>query len=173
MAVQTADVREGDPTVQENTGQHRGTVDVTFTDGRVLSINIRAADQDEWNDKVAAVQAEAQARMTQSDAEAAVNPDAEVQADKEATLADVAVAYLRRAWNQEQAYDAYLLFSRFNNYRLNQGWTLDQVQTNLQAAGLTVDEWDEMRTAYTYLNGAGRPAIMADNRTIQSNWEAR
>lgn len=172
MPVQTSDVRAGDPSVQAS-GHYRGTVDVTLTDGRVYALRINAADLDEWNDKVAAAGSTVEALFQESDAAAAVSADGEVVSNKEASIQQVAVAYLRAAWETENAYDAYLLFSRFNTYRLNNGWTLDQVQANLAAAGLSAEEWTNMRTAYQYLNGGGRPAIMADAKTIQDNWEAR
>lgn len=172
MPIISIDVRDGDPTVQAS-GQHRGTVAATFSDGRIVERNIRAADLDAWNDKVAAISAEIQTQMEKRDAEDAVQTDTEVGANKEASIQQTAVAYLRVAWDTEQAYDAYLLFSRFNNFRNNQGWTLDQVASNLLAAGLEQEEWDEMKAAYLYLSGAGRPATMSDAKAIQSNWEAQ
>ena len=172
MPIVSIDVRDGDPTVQAS-GQHRGTVDATFDDGRVVSRNFRAPDLDAWNDLVAAAQATIQAQQEVQDAEDGVGPDTEVTAHKEASIEQRAVAYLRRAWQEENCRDAYLLFDKFNDYRLAKGWNLNQVQAGLASAGLGVEEWEEMKTAYTYLNGAGRPAIMNDYQTIQGNWEAR
>ena len=43
MPVQSVDVRDGDPTIQAS-GEHRGTVTVTFADGRVRDISVRAPD---------------------------------------------------------------------------------------------------------------------------------
>ena len=67
MPVQTVDVRDGDPTIQAS-GQHRGTVDVTFDDGRIITLHLRAPDLDGWNDAVAAAGATAQAQMEERDA---------------------------------------------------------------------------------------------------------
>ena len=171
MPVLTADVREGDPTIQAS-GQYRGTVDVVFDDGRELTINIRAADQNDWNDKVAAVSATAQARMEASDAAAAVDPDADVAASKEASIAQTCVAYIRQAMSTEQAYDAWLLLDRINTYVTNNGgWAT--AKPFLLAEGLSEDEYDKAAAAYSYLSGAGRPAIMAEAKTIQGNWEAQ
>lgn len=172
MPIASVDVRAGDPTI-EITGEYRGVVDVTFTDGRTAMVPLRANSLDEWNDKVAAVYSEAQSRMAQQDAEAAVEITQEIAAKGESNIKAVAVAYLRRAWNTQDVHEAYTLFTRFNNYRLAQGWTLAQVQAGLASEGLTVEEWDAMRTAYTYLNSAGRPAIMSDAKNIQVYWDAR
>jgi len=172
MPVQSVDVRSGDPTIQTS-GQYRGTVDVTMTDGRVFTLNIRAADQDEWNDRVAAAGATIQAQVERRDADEAVDPEQDVAASKEASIAQVAVAYLRAAYQEEQAYDAWLKLSRFANYVTNNGYTWNNVQTHLIAEGLTQDEWDQLKAIYQYLSGGGRPAIMADAKTIQGNWEAR
>ena len=57
------------------------------------------------------------AKVTQQDAQEGVDPDTEITANKEATIQERAVAYLRRAWQEEEAYDAYRLFDRFNTYR--------------------------------------------------------
>ena len=99
--------------------------------------------------------------------------DEEVQANGEATRAQRAVAYLRRSMEQEQAADAYALMARFNNFRTDNGWSWNQVVENLSEAGLEQAEFDEMRTSYQYLSGNGRPAIMADAKAIQAQWEAR
>ena len=172
MPIVSIDVRDGDPTIQAN-GQHRGTVAATFADGRIVERSLRAADADAWNDLIAGISAEIQAKQEVQDAEAGVSSDDEIVAGGEASVEQRAVAYLRAAWGQELARDAYLLFDKFNDFRLARGWNLNQVQTGLMSAGLTVDEWDEMKAAYQYLAGAGRPAIMNDYQTIQGNWESR
>jgi len=172
MPIVSIDVRDGDPTIQAS-GEHRGTVTATFADGRIVERNLRAPDADAWNDKIAAISAEIQAQQEVSDADSGVSPDAEVVANGEASIEQRAVAYLRRAWQEENCRDAYLLFDKFNDFRLARGWNLNQVQAGLMGAGLTVEEWDSMKTAYQYLAGAGRPAIMNDYLTIQGNWEAR
>jgi len=172
MPIASVDVRAGDPQVQAS-GEYRGVVDVTFTDERVVMIALWASSLDEWNDKVAAVYAEAQERMAESDAPESVDIAQAVDAKGEADIKSVAVAYLRAAWNTQDVHEAYTLFTRFNTYRLAQGWSLTQVQAGLASAGLTVEEWDKMRTAYTYLNSAGRPAIMSDAKSIQAYWDNR
>ena len=113
------------------------------------------------------------ASFKQQDAEEGVDADTDIAANKEATQQEKAVAYLRRAWQEDDAYQAYRILDRFNTYRNAQGWTLDQVQANLAAAGLTVTEWDSIKTAYQYLSGGTRPADMAAHAVIQANWEAR
>lgn len=113
------------------------------------------------------------AQFKLQDAGEGIDADTDIAANKEATAQEKAVAYLRRAWQEEDAYKAYRLLDRFDIYRQAQGWPLNQVQSNLAAAGLTVDEWDSIKTAYQYLSGGTRPADMAAHAVIQENWEAR
>lgn len=113
------------------------------------------------------------ASFKQQDAGEGVDADTDIAANKEATQQDKAVAYLRRAWQEQDAYQAYRLLDRFNTYRQAQGWTLNQVQANLASAGLTVAEWDSIKTAYQYLSAGTRPAEMAAAAVIQDTWEAR
>ena len=160
MPVQSVDVRDGDPTVQV-TGEHRGTVTVTFTDGRVVDRSIRAPDADAWADKIANISALVQTQQSEADANDAVENDIEIlNPHKEASLKQMAVAYLRRAQENPDPYQAYLKFSRFNDYRVNQGWNLNQVQAALVAEGLTEEEWTDMRDRYQYLSNAGRVTAM-------------
>lgn len=154
-------------------GSRRGFVDFTFTDGRVVRRIVRAPDATAWANLLVGLPAKVEAAQEIKDAQSDIDADTEVTAHLEASIEQRAVAYLRAAWGEEQAYDAYLLFDRFNTYRLAQGWTLEQVQAGLSSAGLTTDEWDEMKTSYLYLDGGGRPAIMASAKTVQGNWEAR
>ena len=171
MPILSIDVRDGDPTVQAS-GQHRGTVTGTFDDGRIMERSIRAADLDAWNDKVAAMTLEMQAQMENRDAEDAVDPEAPVNANKEASQAQTCVAYIRQALNTEQAYDAYLLLDRINTYVVaNTGWPT--VRPLLIAEGLDPDDYDQAGDAFNYLSGAGRPATMSEAKTIQAQWEAQ
>jgi hypothetical protein len=168
MPITSIDVRDGDPTVQAS-GQHRGTVAATFDDGRLTEKNIRASDIDDWNDKVAAASGEMQAQMESSDAHAAVDPDSDVTANKEASQAQTCVAYIRDAWNMESANDGWMLYSRINNYVTgHSNWIT--AKPHLIAEGLTDEEYEQAATAYAYLSGAGRPATMADAQTIQDAW---
>ena len=171
MPIISIDVTDG-PNIQAS-GQHRGQVTAIFDDGRSVVRNIRAPDATAWANVVVDMQAEIQAKQEQQDAEDGIGPDVEVTANLEASIEQRAVAYLREAWGTEQAYDGFLLFDKFNDFRLAKGWTLAQVAANLLAAGLEQSEWDEMETAYTYLSGASRPATMASALTIQGNWESR
>jgi len=134
--------------------------------------NIRAADLDAWNDKVAAQSAEMQAAMEAQDAQNAVDPDAPVAANKDASIAQTCVAYIREAAETEQAYDAWLLYDRINTYVVGHSdW--NTAKPHLLAEGLTDEEYEQAKNAYNYLSGAGRPAIMAEARTIQAAWESQ
>ena len=169
MPVSSVDVRDGDPTVQAS-GQHRGTITATFSDGRILERNLRAADADGWADAVANAGLEAQSQMENRDAEAAVTPDADVVANLEANIAQTCVAYIRAAWELETAYDAFALYSRINTYiTTHSDW--NTAHTHLLAEGLTQEEFDQAKAAYQYLSGSGRPAILSDAQTIQAAWE--
>lgn len=171
MGVSSSDVRSGDPTIQAS-GQYRGTVDVTMTDGRVYTLIIRAPDLDSWNDQVAAAGATIQARVEEQDAQEAVTPDADVAANKEASIAQTCIAYIRQAWSHESAIDAWNLYARINTYVTNNGgWAT--AKPALLAAGLPEEEYDQAAAAYQYLSGGGRPAILAEAETIQGNWEAQ
>lgn len=160
MPAISVDVRDGDPTIQAS-GEHRGTVAVTFDDGRVIERNVRAPNADAWADLIANILTRVQEQVQEADAQEAVENDVEIlNPYKEASTAKMAVAYLRRAQETEDPYRAYLKFSRFNDFRVAQGWSLNQVVTNLMAAGLTEDEWTDMRARYQYLSNAARVTAM-------------
>jgi hypothetical protein len=168
MPVVSTDVRDGDPTVQAS-GQHRGTVTSTFDDGRILEQNLRAPDINAWNDAVANAGVEAQTTMEERDAQEAVTPDADVAGNKEASQAQTCVAYIRDAWSQESAIDAWALYDRINTYvTTHSDW--NTAHTHLLAEGLTQEEYDQAKNAYSYLSGSGRPATLADAETIQTTW---
>lgn len=169
MPVQSVDVRAGDPT-QQASGQWRGTVDVTLTDGRVYMRNLRAETLDEWNDLVANAGAETLAEVSMQDAAEAVE-DVDIVASKEATVAQTCRAYIEQAMATEQAYDAWLLLARINTYVTNNGgWAV--AKPALLAVGLEEDVFDSAQSAYNYLSGGGRPNAMSTARTIQENWES-
>ena len=171
MPIVSIDVRDGDPTVQASQ-QHRGTVAATFDDGRVIERNLRAPDLDAWNDLIASMNAVIQSQMEERDAEEAVTPDEDVASNKEASIAQTCIAYMRQAWQAETAYDAYALYARINTYVTNHSdW--NTVHTHLLAEGLTQEEFDQAKTAYQYLSGSGRPATLSDAQTIQAAWEAQ
>ena len=169
MPVQSVDVRDGDPTIQAS-GQYRGTVTVTFDDGRIIERNLRAPDSDAWSDAVANAGLEAQSQMESRDAEDAVAPEADVAANKEAAIAQTCVAYIRQAWQEETAYAAHALYARINTYvTTHSDW--NTAHTHLLAEGLEQEEYDQAKAAYQYLSGSGRPATLSDAQTIQTAWE--
>ena len=171
MPIINQTVVEG-PDVQSD-GEHRGIVEFEFDTGTVVRRNVRAVDATEWAERLIDLAPLIQTEQEQIDARDGAGPDVEVTANKEASIEQRALAYLRAAWETEESYAAYLLFDKFNDYRLAKGWSLNQVQTGLASVGLTVEDWDDMKAAYTYLSGGGRPATMADALTIQGVWEAR
>lgn len=171
MSVVRVDVIDG-PNVQAH-GEHRGRVEVELSDGRIFTPSVRAPDAPTWANRIVDIGQEVLDQTIEQDSQEGVDADTEVTAHKLASVKQRAVAYLRKAWEMENAYEAFLLFDKFNDYRNAQGWNLNQVQANLIDEGLTVEEWDAMKTAYQYLAAAGRPAIMSDARDIQANWDNR
>lgn len=171
MPVERVFLNDGDPVVQAS-GEYRGTVNVEFTSGRVVQKNLRAPDEDAWSELILGIEAKTLQEVQEEDAQANIG-DSEIEANGEASIEQRALAYLRDAMEQEQAFDAYVRFARFNNFRTDRGWSWNQVVAGLASAGLEEEEFNEMRTAYQYLSGGGRPAIMADARTIQENWEGQ
>lgn len=172
MAIIRQEIVDGGPHIQAN-GQYRGILEFEFDDGRIVRQNLRAADSAAWATLLTEIGQKVQAGQAKRDSYSGVSGSVEITANKQANIKERAVAYLRTAIQEKDAHSAYLLLDRFNTYRLAQGWTLPQVQTNLASAGLTQEEWDQIRTIYQYLSSAGRPAIMADYKTIQDQWEAR
>ncbi len=154
-------------------GRRRGTLEFVFDDAEVITRVITATDATKWAEFLVDYPAIIEQERRERDAQDGVSPDAEVIAKGEASIEDRAVAYLREAYNQQNAWDAFLLFDKFNDFRLARGWNLNQVQAGLMSAGLTEDEWANMRSVYQYLAGAGRPAVMDTARTIQATWEDR
>jgi hypothetical protein len=161
----------GEPTVQAS-GQHRGTITVTFDDGRIVNRNMRAPDRAGWDARIAAIGDEIQAKVEASDARRAVSPTEDIAANDEASIAQTCIAYIRRAWTEPQAYDAGLLYSRINTYVTNHSdWAT--AHTHLIAAGLSQEEYDQAKAAYQYLSGSTRPAALSAAQIIQNNWEAQ
>ncbi len=171
MPIQDTNVIDGPNT--QGDGSVRGVIEVIFDDGRKVQRNVRAANMPAWANLLADLPAEVQTKQEMDDAEEGVSSDAEVVANKEASIEQRAVAYLRAAWQTENAYEAFLLFDKFNDFRLAKGWNLNQVQAGLMSAGLEAEEWDAMKTAYQYLAGGGRPATMQTANAIQGNWDDR
>jgi len=155
----------GEVSVQPD-GSRRGTIDMTFADGRVFRRHLRAADAAGWANILLDIAAEQEAKVSQDDAEEASEEDAEVAPVKEAGIKQVALAYLRKAYEIEDPYLAYLKFARFNNYRLAQGWNINQVVAGLTSVGLTEDEWVDMKARYLYLSNSGRVTAMVAYQAV-------
>lgn len=162
----------GEPT-QQASGEWRGSARYTFDDGRTADRRITAPSAGEWANKMDAYESDVELSMQQRDAEEGVSVDAEIVANKQASIKQRAVAYLRAAMAEDDPYTAFLLLDRFNTYRLAQGWNLNQVQAGLAEAGLESKEWDTVRTAYQYLSNAGRVTAMQAVQDINQNWASR
>lgn len=166
------DVLSGPTEIPGSGGRVEGTIEFEWDDGVTLTRKIQAADLNAWANLLIDQPIAEQQQREEQDANNNIG-DFEIEAVGEASQEQRAVAYLRSAMDQELAYDAYILLARFNNFRTNKGWSLAEVATRLMSAGYTQEEWDILRPAFQYLNGNNRPAVMAEARTIQENWEER
>ena len=172
MPIVNQDVRDGDP-VEEAGGIFAGIVIFTFSDGREVQKRVVAKSLQEWSNKIIDLPDIVEAEVARADAESDLSDDEEIAAKGEATREQRALAYLRKAYSLDDPYKAFLLFDRFNEFRVQRGWSLDQVESQLAGVGLGAEEWAAMRAAYTYLAGGGRPAVMLATQTINENWASR
>jgi hypothetical protein len=162
----------GEPT-QQASGQWRGFAQYTFDDGRKINRRITADTAGEWANKMSDIVPEIEAQMQEGDAAEGVSSDTEITANKQSSIQQRAVAYLRAAMAEDDPYTAFLLLDRFNTFRLAQGWNLDQVPAGLASAGLTAKEWAAMRDAYQYLSDTGRVTAMQAVQDINQTWGDR
>ena len=154
-------------------GSIRGVVEVLTDDARMFSRPFRAADLTAWDALLLTLIDKAQAKLEVKDSQENIDESEDIVATGEGNHQQRAVAYLKAAWLEPNAYDAYLLIDRFNQYRIGKGWSQAQVRTELALWGLTNEEFDEIINAYSYMSSNGRPAEMAAYKPIQDNWEAR
>lgn len=160
MPITNTYLNAGDPIVEAN-GQYRGTVNFVFDDGRTVARNLRAPDEDAWSALLLNIDDEVEAKQQAQDAEEAAETDVEVlNPYKQSSVKQMALAYLRNAMSKQDPYVAFLKFSKFNDWRVREGYNLNQVQTALMAEGLTEEDWQDMRDRYSYLSNAGRVSAM-------------
>lgn len=166
MSVVSTTVRHGDPTIQVS-GERRGSVQVVFTDGRAVDRNYRTADEPSWDAAVASASAQAQEDMAWGDAQDAADKDVDITGDYgESTKEQQAVAYLYRAYTNPDPYTAYKKFTKFNEWRMRDGLSVDEVRLRLIAAGLEEQTWDLMIERYQYLADPARVTIMEDHQSV-------
>ena len=144
----------------QSDGSRRGTVRLTFADGRVFQRRLVAVDATAWANLLLDIVSEQEAKVAKDDADAESRNDNEILAVKEASQEQVALAYLRRAYEIGDPYLAYLKFARFNDYRLSKGWSLNQVVAGLASVGLTETEWLDMKARHQYLSQSSRVTAM-------------
>lgn len=160
MPVINVSLMPGDPTIETN-GEYRGTVQVEFDDGRIISRNMRAPDEDSWSAKMLGVQGAVEAEAQQKDAIEAAENDVEILGQyREADKRQQALAYLRKAMQIGNPYLAYQKFARFNSWRLSEGYSIPAVKTALAAVGLEDDEWVDMSDRFQYLSNSARITAM-------------
>jgi hypothetical protein len=122
-------------------------------------------------DMIATISSRIQSETEASDAAESVHPDTGVEESGEASQVQAAIAYLRAAYNEDDALDGYRLLTRFNNWRTDNGWSMNAVAARLVAAGMAQEEWDEIKAVYLYLNGSGRATALLSAKAIQEKWE--
>ena len=164
MPIVDANVIDG-PNIQ-NDGSRRGTVQLTFADGRVFQRRLTAVDATAWANLLLDIVSEQEEKVAQDDADEESNNDNEIEAVKEASREQVALAYLRAAYEIGDPYLAYLKFDRFNAFRLARGWNLNQVVAGLASAGLTEEEWVDMKARYQYLSQSSRVTSMVAYNSV-------
>jgi len=164
MAIIRTDVVDG-PNIQAD-GSYRGVIEFEFDDARIVRRSVRAPDASSWSALLLTLEAEVQASQERQDADAIVDPDVDISANGQANQKQVALVYLRKAYQTGDPWIAYKLFDRFNAYRVSQGWTLGQVQTQLATVGLTQEEWDLMAARYSYLSQTNRVTAMSGYQDV-------
>jgi len=164
MPITQTDIIDG-PNAQ-NDGSRRGTIRLTFADGRVFERRINAIDATEWANKLLDIVAEQEEKVAEDDATEASQEDVEIVAVKEASREQVALAFLRTAMEIGDPYLAYLKLSRFNAYRNARGWNLNQVVAGLSSVGMTEDEWIDMKARFQYLSNTGRVTAMVAYNSV-------
>ena len=158
------------PIVPQSSGEYREYAIYSLDDGRIVQKRISEQSQTEWTTKMNSLISIVDEDIAHLDSENNID-DAEVKSSGTASIQEVAVAYLQKAWKQEDPYSALILFNRFNDYRNSQGWSLNQVYTNLSSAGLLQSEWDDMLVGF--------PALLANSDelsavdTINRQWRNR
>lgn len=169
MAYQSHTYRDGNPPRPQATGHYRGTIDAVGTDSSIYTFTISAPDLAAWNAAIPEIPSRVNEYFLARDALQAVSDGQDPAANGDAGDAEVCVAYIRTALNEEVAYEGYKLLNRVNNWVGNNGgW--GTVTPTLLAAGLTQAEHDTASAAWTYFNTPERIAAMTDYEVIQGTW---
>lgn len=171
MPVVDTNVIDG-PNVQAD-GQHRGTVEFVFGDGRTFTRNVRAPDANAWANLVADLPTEVAAKVAESDAESDINDSDDIEVKGEATKPQRAVAYLRAAYADDDPYRAFRLMSKFNSWRQSEGYSMPQVKAAMLANGMDADEYDRIVSSYQWLSNTARVLAMQTYEDVRTYWEGR
>ena len=157
--------------VDASTGEHRGTLQFIFNSGEFnVERDYNAIDNVEWSNLILDMPAIIEEEIQQKHAEEAVEQDIEVQNYREAGKKQVALKYLRNAHQQDDPYIAYLKFSKFNDHRVAEGLTLNQVQAYLASVGLEAEEWIALKDAYQWVAQADRVNAMLAYQGVLAGW---
>lgn len=158
-------------------GEVIGTLEFVFSDGRKVTRNVRAESDLAFDNLIVDLPAQIEKSVAEQDAAEAVDNDQEVTDYKDANEHRIALAYLRRAASQEDAYRAAQGFIRFNDWRIAKGWNLTQVAAALQPHGLTDEEWNGEpdgypghKAAFSWVTNASRLTALEAADLIQRLW---
>jgi len=171
MPIIDVNVVEG-PNVQAS-GQHRGTLEFIFDDGRVVRKFVIAADATEWSNLIVDQQPIVETSEQKKDAQANISDSEDIVAVGQASKEQRAIAYLERAHEHEDPYKAFLLLDKFNTFRINNGWTVSQVKTALVAAGMDADLFDVILAEYNELKKPANVLSMENYQSIIAYWADR
>lgn len=172
MTVIRTDVIRG-PETQAH-GELRGRVEIEFGDGRVVRRKLCAPDSTAWNARLTTIGDEELAKATKDDGAGQVDPDEPITARRYATQKERAVGYLRAAMRSDHPNRARRIFEQFETYRNSKGWSYVQTRNQLRGhAGMSDEEWEEMRPHIVYMTDAGRVTTMQDHKLIENYWDAR
>jgi len=149
----------GDPRPSRD-GSVRVTVRYTLEDGRQVVRSMKVPKNGIVEDRINSFKSKIEARVIESDANSAVNNGLEIADSQAAPRKRVALAYLRRALAVGNPLTAYIMFEKFQAYKLQNGWNNSQVIDALQDAGLNRGEWNKMKARYQYLKTEENVATM-------------
>lgn len=167
MPVTDVSVRAGDP-AQQADGSWRGTAIYTFDDAQVVERTFSAVDEGTWHTTKDGMVPDVEEKLQWQNADEAIAIDYDIRlgAYKQAGQRKIGLTYLRAAMDIEDPLQAYYKFKYFDDYRVDEGWTVNEVYLQLLPVGLQDDEWQDMKTRYIYLSDPGRVTTMLDYETL-------
>jgi hypothetical protein len=157
-----------------------GTERYTFNadPGDTVDKTFNAPTQAEWFAKADSLVAVVDLERQQQDAEDAVDKDQPIAANGEASEDQVAVAYIRKGWEEEFSLDNVDFMNQFDIWRQANQINPNQVVAHFAAVPGIVpplgdSEWAAVDDEYTYATTANRDNVMRDALVHQDRWANR